>query len=380
MCIRVRSEAFAEYREAIRLQPDYAAAHYNLGNTLRDQGKLLEAIAALREAIRLQPGYAEAHNNLGLALHDQGKVSEAVAEYREAIRLQPDYAAAHYNLGIVLAGQGKRAEAIVAFREATRLRPDDAQAHHNLGLALHGQGKRAEAVAEYRAAIRLQPDYAGAHCNLGLALMKQGRFGEARDALRRGHELGSKRPDWRHPSAEWVRQAERAVALEARLPAVLRGEDKPKDAADGIALADMAYQMKRYGASARLYARAFESDPKLAEDMRSGHRYNAACAAALAGAGRGEDKLTDEAEKARWRKQAVAWLTADLAHWSKRAAGGKAESKGLIVQTLRHWKDDADLAGLRDEAALKALPEEEQKACRALWAEVDALLRKAQGP
>jgi hypothetical protein len=37
-----------------------------------------------------------------------------------------------------------------------------------------------------------------------------------------------------------------------------------------------------------------------------------------------------------------------------------------------------DLAGLRDEVALAKLPVDEQKACRALWAEVDALLKKAQ--
>jgi hypothetical protein len=211
-------------------------------------------------------------------------------------------------------------------------------------------------------------------------LKRQGRFREALEEYRKGHELGSKRPDWRYPSAEWVRQAERLAALEARLPAVIRGADKPKDGAEGLVLADMAYEAGRYGASTRLYADAFRTDPKLAEDMRSGHRYDAACAAALAVASRGEDKLTDEAEKARWRKQAVAWLRADLAHWVQQAEGGKAESKGLIVRTLGHWKQDSDLAGLRDAAALKALPEEEQQACRALWAEVDAVLRKAQGP
>ena len=63
------------------------------------QGKLDEAIAAYREAIRLKPDYAEAHSNLGIALAGQGKLDEAIAEYREAIRLKPDYAAAHNNLG-----------------------------------------------------------------------------------------------------------------------------------------------------------------------------------------------------------------------------------------------------------------------------------------
>jgi hypothetical protein len=47
--------------------------------------------------------------------------------------------------------------------------------------------------------------------------------------------------------------------------------------------------------------------------MNAHNRYDSPCAVALIGAGRGEDKPTDEAEKARWRKQAMAWLRADQA-------------------------------------------------------------------
>ena len=92
-------------------------------------------------------------------------------------------------------------------------------------------------------------------------LLQQGHFREALDEFRRGHELASERPDWRYPSTEWVRQAERLVALEARLPAVIRGEDRPGDGAEATALADTAYKAGRHRALARLYAAAFELDP-----------------------------------------------------------------------------------------------------------------------
>src|SRR5262249_14505894 len=154
---------------------------------------------------------------------------------------------------------------------------------------LRDQGKMAEAIAAFQKAIRLKPDYAEAHCNLGHVLSHQGQFREALAEVRRGHELGSRQPGWSYASAEWVRQAERLVALEPRLPAVLGGDDKPKDAAEGIEFADMAYKTKQFGPSARLYAESLRTDPKLAEDMKAGHRYNAACAAALAGAGQGAD-------------------------------------------------------------------------------------------
>ena len=73
-------------------------AHNNLGNALKDQGKLDEAVACYRRALELKPDFAEAHNNLGNALKDQGKLDEAIACYRRALELKPDYAEAHSNL------------------------------------------------------------------------------------------------------------------------------------------------------------------------------------------------------------------------------------------------------------------------------------------
>jgi hypothetical protein len=169
------------------------------------------------------------------------------------------------------------------------------------------------------------------------------------------------------------------VALESRLPAVLRGDDKPNDAAERIEFADLAYKMKQFGSSARLYTDSFRSEPKLAEDMKSAARYNAACAAALAGAGHGDDQPPlNEKEKTRWRKQALDWLRADLAFWTKQAETGKPEAKALVSQKLQPWKADSDLAGIRDETALQTLPEDDRKACRSLWAEVEALLAKSR--
>jgi serine/threonine-protein kinase len=172
---------------------------------------------------------------------------------------------------------------------------------------------------------------------------------------------------------------ERQAALAARLPAVLRGVAKPKDAAEGIDFANVAYNTKQFGPSARLYTESFRANPKLAEDMKAENRYNAACAAALAGAVQAQDKPPlDEPEKAHWRKQALDWLRADLAFWARQAETDKPEARALVSQKLQHWKEDTDLTGIRDDTAIKTLPGDEQKACRALWAEVDDLLARAR--
>ncbi len=88
-------EAIDEHREAIRLKPDDAEAHYNLGNALKDSGDVQAAIAEFRKAIQLKPDYASAHEGLGIALSLQGKLAEATAEHREVVRLKPGRAPAH---------------------------------------------------------------------------------------------------------------------------------------------------------------------------------------------------------------------------------------------------------------------------------------------
>ena len=115
--------------------------------------------------------------------------------------------------------------------------------------------------------------------------------------------------------------------------------------------------------------------------MQAQNRYNAACAAALAGCGQGKDEPPlDEPARARWRKQAIDWLKADLAFWTRQVEAGPQQARAAVVQTLQHWKADTDLAGIREESDLAKLPEDERKACRALWAEVEGVLKRAQSP
>jgi eukaryotic-like serine/threonine-protein kinase len=372
--------AIAAFREAIRIKPDYAEAHHNLGIALRSRGEFDAAIAAYREAIRLKPDFAEAHYNLGNALDSRGEFDAAIAASREAIRLKPDFAQAYYNLGNAHNSKGEFDAAIAAYREATRLRPDYAKAHHNLGTALGSKGEFDAANAAFREAIRLKPDDALAHCNLGFCLRDRGEFVEALKIMERGHELGSKQVGWRNPSAEWVQSFRRLVDLDAKLVVLLKGETPPIEPGERVELADLCSKKGLHAASARFYGQAFADQPRLAEDLETGHRYNAACAAALGGSGMGKDEPPlDEAGRTKLREQALGWLRADLAAWAKILDGGKEPArKQEVARTLAHWKEDADLSGIRDEGTLAKLPEGEREGFRALWAEVDRLLAKAR--
>jgi tetratricopeptide (TPR) repeat protein len=369
-------EAEAECRAALRLKPDDPMAHNNLGNALGEQGRPKEAEAEYRAALRLKPDYPEAHTNLGNALSAQGRPKEAEAECRAALRLKPDFLAAHSNLGIALSAQGRLEEAEAEFREALRLKPDDPSAHNNLGLALYEEGRVDEAVGHYEKALRLDPKCAQAQGALGQALLAQGRWPEARNATRRCLELLPDRHPLRAPGTAQLRQCERMLALEARLPAVLAGKDKPAGA-ECLDFARLCRGMKRYAAAARFYADAFAPDPKLTADPRSSNRYHAACAASLAAAGQGEDATSlAEEGRARLRQQALDWLRADLALWAKMAGEGTPQTRQLVARALPHWQKHPDLASLRDKAALDKLPTAERDAWQRLWADVDALLKR----
>ena len=374
------ADAEAEFRTALKVHPDFILAQINLGKALAAQARLAEAEAEYRTALKDIPDHADVHYNLGNALQAQGKPADAEAEYRTALKLDPKLLSAHSNLGAVLAAQDKPADAEAEYRAALKLDPDRADYHYNLGNTLRAQDKLQDAEVAYRGALRLKPDLAEAHCNLGLVLRKAGRYPEALEELRRGHEMGSRRPGWRYTSERWIRDTERMVALDARLPAVLKGDDRPADAAEALTLAQVCQVRKLHAGAARLYARAFQADPKLADDRRAQHPYNAACLAALAAAGQGkDDPPPDAAARARLRGQALAWLHGELAAWSRTLGDDKPASRIAALKMLTHWKTDPDLAGVRDEAALAQLPEGERQPWRALWADVETLLKKARG-
>jgi Flp pilus assembly protein TadD len=374
-------EAITEYREALRIKKDFAKAHHNLGLALYDKGRLDEAIAAYREALRINKDNSTAHNSLGAALERKGRLDEAIAAYREALRINSDYAEAHYNLGAALMAKGRLDEAITEYREALRIKKDFAEAHCNLGFALVGKGRLEEAVAEYREALRIKKDLAQAHCNLGLVLRDKGQLAEALTHLRRGHELGCKNPRWPYPSAQWVKQCEQFVKLDAKLAKVLKGEVRPADVGERLALAQICQMYKhRYAAAVGFYTDAFAEQPKLADDLRGQPRYDAACAAALAGCGRGQDAAKlDTKERARLRRQALDWLGADLKAYRQLLDKSADKAGPAIAQRMQHWLRDADFAGVRGPDALANLPEAEKDGWKKLWAAVEELGKRAAG-
>jgi WD40 repeat protein/Tfp pilus assembly protein PilF/thiol-disulfide isomerase/thioredoxin len=324
---------------------------------------------------------AEAEGRITLAgtLTTAGRRDEAMEAYRQALALWPDAARAHNGLGHLLAGKGRPDEAVAACRQAVRLQPDSAVFHYDLGNVQSAAGAVEDAITSFQEALRLDPYYAEAHCNLGYALILQGRFVEALAARRRGHELGGTRLGWNYPSDRWVQQCRRLVELNEQLPDFLAGKRAPANAAERLELARFCQQpCKRLDwAAARFFTEAFAADPKLADDLLSGGRYNAACAAARASCGRSKDAAPlGAARRAELRQQALDWLRADLAARRQQVEKNPGMPASGVAATVQSWQKDADLAGVRGPEALALLPEAERPAWQKLWQDVAALAER----
>lgn len=173
------AQAADYYREALRLNPNYAFAHNALGAVLFKQRQIDQAIEAYQNALRLQPNYVRAHSNLGAALMIKGDVEGGISHFEAAVRIDPSFAQGYYNLGLALANTGRIDDAFVRFTEAVKLAPDYVDAYVERGNIFSLRGKPAEAIAEYRKALRLNPHSAGAHYYIGITLMNQMLYEDA---------------------------------------------------------------------------------------------------------------------------------------------------------------------------------------------------------
>jgi hypothetical protein len=178
--------------------------------------------------------------------------------------------------------------------------------------------------------------------------------------------------------AQQLQQCDRFLLLEDRLSAILQGEARLGDAAECLELIGVCRLKQQYATAARFCARAFAAEPKLAEDLRTSLRYDAACYAALAGCRQGVDFPPVDGGCAALRRQALAWLRADLALLARQAADGNRRDRADTVAALHHWQADSDLIGVRHPWELLRLPEAERHDWCTLWADVAALLREAR--
>jgi tetratricopeptide (TPR) repeat protein len=161
--------------------PGIAVWYNNQGLQNYHAGYLTSAQLDYLRAIKLNPDYLQAHYNLGVLYEDLQQIDKARSEYLTAVQGGLD--AAHNNLARLNILAENYAAAVPLLKKGLILTREDEvryDLHKNLGWARFGQARYEEAIVELEAAIALSPNMAPAHCLLAQVLERRG---EAAGAL-----------------------------------------------------------------------------------------------------------------------------------------------------------------------------------------------------
>jgi tetratricopeptide (TPR) repeat protein len=285
------------------------------------------------------PGYQLAL--LGLLLRERRAGQRHTLLLAEACRRQRSNYWLSREMAAALSAEHRLHEAAGYYRAALAVRPQSAWTHNDLGLVMLMAGQTDEGLAECRRAVELAPASRTLRAHLVNELAEAGYWKEAATECRRALEFD--------PSNY--------------LPAILAGKERPTDVPTLHALAEWCLKHKRLTATAAdFYTAVLSAQPSLADDLEAGQRFQAACAAALAGCGIGADAgRLDERRRAGLRKQALEWLTAEYDAWAQRHRRGKPGDYTVAATAVRAWQRNDDLAAVRDEKALAKLPLDERR-------------------
>jgi tetratricopeptide (TPR) repeat protein len=155
-------EKVQHYREAARLNPDYAQAWLELGKTYYAQRAYEPAIAALSQIPPSSAVAREANFYLGLAAYAHGDFAKSESAFAFVAARLP-LAEVYNNLGVVAARRGHSPKtAADDFERAIQNDPSDADYHFNLGVTLSQAGDRAGAARELHATLDHRPNDAEA--------------------------------------------------------------------------------------------------------------------------------------------------------------------------------------------------------------------------
>jgi tetratricopeptide (TPR) repeat protein len=167
-----QEEAIRFYGESLRLNPNAAAAHFELALLLRDRRDLQGALLEFETAYRLEPNSANLLNEVGDTHVMAEDLPSACAAYKQACELEPEYWALPVKLGITEYNMGEFPAAIKDLRNGLDMAPEELDSDYTtwlyleglyyLGLTYRESGKPEQARKVFRAVLNITPDHPGA--------------------------------------------------------------------------------------------------------------------------------------------------------------------------------------------------------------------------
>jgi Flp pilus assembly protein TadD len=147
------------------------------------RGEFDDAYAHAREAVRQDPQFAAAYNTLGVVYQRRGLMAAAERAYRESLAREAEHRSALMNIAKLLEHQGRTAEAAPFAAQLAQLERHPPFEHFDRGVAAAKAGDFVTARDEIRLEMKRDPDYHEFHFWLAVALYGLGDVGQAREHL-----------------------------------------------------------------------------------------------------------------------------------------------------------------------------------------------------
>ncbi|MGA2888179.1 MAG: tetratricopeptide repeat protein [Terracidiphilus sp.] len=207
-------EAAIQFSNALKIDKNFAEAHYALAQTYVHMGALSAAYGEFQRTVNLQPDNLKARIDLGNLLLAGGKIDDAQTQANAVVAAQPDNADVHALLSRIAAKRGQNDIALTEIHRALDLAPNEATLHETLALLESGDSTQSASVEdELKKSIALDPKSVNAKLLLGAFYAKSSRWPDAEKACRDAITTDPKNLSAREGLAQvFVKQGELAKA------------------------------------------------------------------------------------------------------------------------------------------------------------------------
>ncbi|MEO7029616.1 MAG: tetratricopeptide repeat protein [Acidobacteriaceae bacterium] len=127
-------EATIQFSNALKVDHNYADAHFELGKTYLKLGAIRPGYTELARAVELDPRNLPARTELGELLLAGNAVDRAQEQAAAVIAADPNNADGYALLSAIAARKGDRAAALANIQHALAIKPDQASFHTTLAL------------------------------------------------------------------------------------------------------------------------------------------------------------------------------------------------------------------------------------------------------
>ena len=152
-------------------------------------GRREAVIGLFKRAIREDPKFWEAYYNLGIVYYNTNRYNQALDQFNQVIEALPNFDKPYYGRGLIYEQQNRLDEAIADFKKVTEFNPNDYKPFYYLGKLSVKNGNYDEATEYLNKAIEINPDYAAPYFELGNIQYNQDNYRKAIPHYKKATEL-----------------------------------------------------------------------------------------------------------------------------------------------------------------------------------------------